>query len=109
MKDKRGTVMSNETKDANKVGLSRRKLLKVTAAGLLAGVAIPLLPYLGSTHSTASGIGRTKVDPDLYLHVVERKKDGIVVRGCKSHQTGIVNSHEVIVMPTAALRGEDKD
>jgi 4-hydroxybutyryl-CoA dehydratase/vinylacetyl-CoA-Delta-isomerase len=50
-----------------------------------------------------------QVDPDLYLHVVERKKDGIVVRGCKSHQTGIVNSHEVIVMPTAALRGEDKD
>ena len=53
--------MSDETKDANKVGLSRRNLLKVTAAGLLAGAAIPLLPYLGSTHSTASGTGRTKM------------------------------------------------
>ena len=33
----KGTVMSNETKDANKVGLSRRNLLKVLAAGMLAG------------------------------------------------------------------------
>jgi flavodoxin len=61
IKDNRGTVMSDETKDANKVGLSRRNLLKVTAAGLLAGAAIPLLPYLGSTHSNASGTGRTKM------------------------------------------------
>jgi len=48
-------------------------------------------------------------DPDMYLHVVERRKDGVVVRGCKAHQTGVVNSHEVVVMPTAALREEDKD
>ncbi|MGL6199045.1 MAG: 4-hydroxyphenylacetate 3-hydroxylase family protein [Lachnospiraceae bacterium] len=48
-------------------------------------------------------------DPDLYLRVVERRADGIVVRGAKAHQTGIVNSHEVIVMPTVAMRPEDKD
>lgn len=30
-------------------------------------------------------------DPDQYLHVVEQKKDGIVVRGAKAHQTGAVN------------------
>ena len=48
-------------------------------------------------------------DPDLYLHVVERRVDGVVVRGAKSHQTGISNSHEVIVMPTIAMRSEDKD
>ncbi len=53
--------MSNETKDANKVGLSRRTLLKVTAAGLLAGAAIPFLPHLGSAQSTATGTGRTKM------------------------------------------------
>jgi flavodoxin len=53
--------MSDETKDANKVGLSRRNLLKVTAAGLLAGAAIPLLTYLGSIQSNASGTGRTKM------------------------------------------------
>ena len=50
-----------------------------------------------------------QADPDLYLHVVERKKDGVVVRGAKAHQTGMVNSHEVIVMPTMALRDEEKD
>ncbi|MBN1828171.1 MAG: 4-hydroxyphenylacetate 3-hydroxylase family protein [Deltaproteobacteria bacterium] len=48
-------------------------------------------------------------DPDMYLHVVETLKDGIVVRGAKAHQTGAVNSHEIIVMPTIALREEDKD
>ncbi|MGZ3579071.1 MAG: flavodoxin, partial [Syntrophales bacterium] len=53
--------MSNETKDANRVCLSRRNLLKVTAAGLLAGAAIPLLPHLGSAYSTATGTGRTKM------------------------------------------------
>ena len=50
-----------------------------------------------------------QADPDLYLRVVERREDGIVVRGAKAHQTGIVNSHEVLVMPTIAMRPEDKD
>ncbi|GAA0722697.1 4-hydroxybutyryl-CoA dehydratase/vinylacetyl-CoA-Delta-isomerase [Clostridium malenominatum] len=48
-------------------------------------------------------------DPDLYLRVVERRADGVVVRGAKAHQTGICNSHEVLVMPTIAMRPEDKD
>ena len=48
-------------------------------------------------------------DPDQYLHVVEEKPDGIVVRGNKMHQTGAVNSHEIICMPTRAMREEDKD
>ena len=48
-------------------------------------------------------------DPDLFLRVVERRPDGIVVRGAKMHQTGILNSHEVIVMPTIAMGPEDKD
>ena len=38
-----------------------------------------------------------------------RRKDGIVVRGSKAHQTGAVNSHEIIVMPTITMREEDKD
>ncbi len=50
-----------------------------------------------------------QADPDQYLHVVERRPDGIVVRGAKAHQTGMVNSHEVVVMPTIALKPEDKD
>ena len=48
-------------------------------------------------------------DPDLFLHVVAERKDGIVVRGAKAHQTGAVNSHEIIVMPTIAMREEDRD
>ena len=50
-----------------------------------------------------------QVDPDLYLHVVERRPDGIVVRGAKAHQTGVINSHEIIVMPTSAMSPEDRD
>lgn len=48
-------------------------------------------------------------DPDMYLRVVERRDDGIVVRGAKAHQTGIINSQEVIVMPTVAMGPDDKD
>ncbi|WP_300674706.1 4-hydroxyphenylacetate 3-hydroxylase family protein [Desulfoluna sp.] len=50
-----------------------------------------------------------QADPDMFLHVVEERKDGIVVRGAKAHQTGAVNSHEIIIMPTIAMREEDKD
>jgi len=50
-----------------------------------------------------------QADPDLYLRIVEQRDDGIVVRGSKIHQTGAVNSHEVIVMPTRTMRKEDKD
>ena len=48
-------------------------------------------------------------DKDQYLHMVEERKDGIVVRGAKIHITGGVNSHELIVLPTRALQEEDKD
>ena len=48
-------------------------------------------------------------DPDHYLRVVEKKDDGIVVRGAKAHQTGAVNSHEIIVMPTIAMGKADRD
>ena len=50
-----------------------------------------------------------QADPDLYLHIVERRADGIVVKGAKAHQTGIINSQEVIVMPTIAMGPDDKD
>ena len=50
-----------------------------------------------------------QADPDLYLRIVEQRDDGIVVRGSKVHQTGAVNSHEIIVMPTRTMRKEDKD
>lgn len=48
-------------------------------------------------------------DPDMFVHVVEKKEDGIVVRGAKCHQTGSINSHWHIIMPTQAMKPEDKD
>ena len=50
-----------------------------------------------------------QTDKDQYLHIVEEKKGGILVRGAKLHITGAVNSHELIVVPTRALSAEDKD
>ena len=51
----------------------------------------------------------TQDDVDAYLHVVETREDGIVVRGCKLHQTGMINSHEILVMPNNTLKEEDKE
>ena len=48
-------------------------------------------------------------DPDLYLHVVSRSDDGVVIRGAKIHQTGAVNAHEIIVMPTRSLKENEAD
>jgi 4-hydroxybutyryl-CoA dehydratase/vinylacetyl-CoA-Delta-isomerase len=48
-------------------------------------------------------------NPDVYVHVTERRDDGVVIRGAKAHQTGAVNSHEHLIMPTLAMRNEDKD
>ncbi len=48
-------------------------------------------------------------DRDLFVHIVEKRKGGIVVRGAKLHQTGSANSHEILVMPTIAMREDEKD
>ena len=48
-----------------------------------------------------------QADPDLYLHVVEKRTEGIVVRGAKAHQTGAINSHWILVMPTIAMGKDD--
>ena len=48
-------------------------------------------------------------DPDLYTHVVERRDGGIVIRGAKAHQTGCLNSHWIIVMPTMRMTEADRD
>ena len=48
-------------------------------------------------------------DPDMYVHVVERRDDGIVVNGCKVHISEASVSDEILVVPTRALRPVDKD
>lgn len=50
-----------------------------------------------------------QADPDLYVHITEVRPDGIVVCGAKAHQTGAVNSHEHLIMPTIAMREADAD
>jgi 4-hydroxybutyryl-CoA dehydratase/vinylacetyl-CoA-Delta-isomerase len=50
-----------------------------------------------------------QADPDLYVHIVERRPDGIVIRGCKTHITGAVNSQEILVMPTTGAPPEGAD
>jgi 4-hydroxybutyryl-CoA dehydratase/vinylacetyl-CoA-Delta-isomerase len=50
-----------------------------------------------------------QVDPDMFTHVVEKRKDGVVIRGAKAHQTGAVNSHEIMVMPTQAMEAGEED
>ena len=50
-----------------------------------------------------------QADPDMYVHVVERRADGIVVCGAKCHQTGSINSHWHIFKPTISMGEADKD
>lgn len=48
-------------------------------------------------------------DPDQYVRIVERRDDGIVIRGAKLHMTGAVNSHEILIMPTMGMDQNSKD
>jgi len=48
-------------------------------------------------------------DPDLFVHVSKRTKDGVYITGAKAHQTGCINSHWMLVMPTMRLGEGDKE
>lgn len=50
-----------------------------------------------------------QADPDLYVRVVARKKNGIIVRGAKNHITIAPYAEEIIVLPTRALTEEEGD
>lgn len=50
-----------------------------------------------------------QVDPDMFVHVVEENDKGVFITGAKAHQTGCINSHWIIVMPTIRLTENDKD
>jgi len=50
-----------------------------------------------------------QADPDQYLHVVERRENGVVVRGAKLHNTMAPYSDEIIAIPTRALGKDEKD
>lgn len=46
-------------------------------------------------------------DPDMFVHVVEKREDGIIIRGAKAHMTGMVNSHEMLIMPTMGMKEDE--
>ncbi len=48
-------------------------------------------------------------DPDLFVHVTKQNDDGIWLKGAKAHQTGCINSHWIIAMPTMRLGPKDED
>jgi len=48
-------------------------------------------------------------DPDMYLRVVDQTAEGILVKGAKTHQSGSLSCHEVIVLPTRAMGKGDED
>lgn len=48
-------------------------------------------------------------DSDLFVHVCKRSDEGVWIRGAKAHQTGCINSHWMLVMPTLRLTEKDKD
>ena len=50
-----------------------------------------------------------QADPDLYVRVVEKRKDGIIVRGAKAHITMGPYVDEQLVIPTRALTKEEAD
>ena len=50
-----------------------------------------------------------QADPDLFVHVTKRDENGVYITGAKAHQTGCINSHWILVMPTMRLRNEDKN
>ncbi len=50
-----------------------------------------------------------QADPDLYVRIVEKRDDGIIVRGAKNHITIAPYAEEIIVVPTRMLTEKDAD
>ena len=48
-------------------------------------------------------------DPDLFVHITKRTSEGVYITGAKAHQTGCLNSHWLLIMPTIRLTENDKD
>jgi 4-hydroxybutyryl-CoA dehydratase/vinylacetyl-CoA-Delta-isomerase len=50
-----------------------------------------------------------QADPDMFVRVTRRTPEGVYISGAKAHQTGCLNSHWLLVMPTMRLDAADKD
>jgi 4-hydroxybutyryl-CoA dehydratase/vinylacetyl-CoA-Delta-isomerase len=48
-------------------------------------------------------------DPDSYVRVVDRQRDGVVIRGAKLHITGASFGHDLMTIPTKSMKpGEEQ-
>jgi 4-hydroxybutyryl-CoA dehydratase / vinylacetyl-CoA-Delta-isomerase len=50
-----------------------------------------------------------QANPDAYVRIAERRKDGIVLRGAKAIVTGAPYMHELLVMPCRNMKEPDRD
>ncbi len=50
-----------------------------------------------------------QADKDMFVHITKRSDEGIWISGAKAHQTGCINSHWMVVMPTMRLGEADKE
>ena len=48
-------------------------------------------------------------DPDAYVRVVERREDGVVIRGAKLHISAASMGHELMTIPTKAMKPGEED
>lgn len=50
-----------------------------------------------------------QINEDAYVHITERRKDGIVIRGVKAIVTAAPAVHELLVMPCRSMTADDAD
>ncbi|MCP4226417.1 MAG: 4-hydroxyphenylacetate 3-hydroxylase [Actinomycetia bacterium] len=48
-------------------------------------------------------------DLDSYVRVVDRQRDGVVIRGAKLHITGASFGHDLLTIPTKAMKAGEED
>jgi 4-hydroxybutyryl-CoA dehydratase/vinylacetyl-CoA-Delta-isomerase len=48
-------------------------------------------------------------DPDVYVRVVGRQSDGVIIRGAKLHITGASFGHDLMTIPTKAMKPGEED
>ncbi len=89
------------TSYAERVETFRRHLIDTDAA-----VAVAVTDTKGDRSLRPS---KQKTHPDHYVRVVEERDDGIVVRGAKAHISFAPIVNEIIVIPTRAMKEDDKD
>lgn len=48
-------------------------------------------------------------DPDAYVRVVDRSKEGVVIRGAKLHITAASFGHDLMTIPTKSMKAGEED